>query len=115
MFTPSALSRNVIGAASCSAVATGGMRFRNAARRPLPNSDGFAGIGIAVATPPGATAFTRIPCGPYMKAALRVRPMTACFDTVYAVPEALPRNRPRKPRSRSNRDQPPALSGAQPC
>jgi hypothetical protein len=35
-----------------------------------------------VATAPGATAFTRIPCVAYMKAALRVSPTTACLDVV---------------------------------
>ena len=48
----------------------------------MPCSETVAGIGMPVATPPGATALTRMPCGPYMNAALRVRPTTPCLDTV---------------------------------
>ena len=65
MFTASSDSRNVIDAARCSAVATVGIACWNGARRPEPYSDMFGGIGILVATPPGATEFTRMPFGPY--------------------------------------------------
>ena len=40
----------------------------------------------------GATALTRMPCGPYMNAADFVRPMMPCLETVYAFPDELPRN-----------------------
>ena len=40
---------------------------------------------------PGATAFTRMPLGPYMNALLLVRPATACLEAVYATPAAEPR------------------------
>ena len=82
MFTPSSLSRNVIEAASCSAVAMVGIAAWNGPSRVEPVAETFGGKGIPVATPPGATALTRMPCGPYMNAALRVRPMTPCLDTV---------------------------------
>jgi hypothetical protein len=64
MFTPSSESRKVMEAASCSAVARDGIVVWNGRRRAEPASDGRAGIGMPVATPPGATALTRIPCGP---------------------------------------------------
>lgn len=82
MLTASSLSRNVIDAASCSAVAIVGIAPWNGASLAEPASDGCEGIGMPVATPPGATALTRSPCGPYMKAALRVRPITPCLETV---------------------------------
>lgn len=41
---------------------------------------------------PGATAFTRMPLGPYMKAVDFVSPTTACFDAVYATPADDPRS-----------------------
>ncbi len=42
----------------------------------------FGGIGMPVATPPGATEFTRMPFGPYMKAADLVTPMMPCLLAV---------------------------------
>ncbi|GGD69443.1 hypothetical protein GCM10007269_10710 [Microbacterium murale] len=82
MFTASSDSRNVIDAASCSAVATVGMACWNGARRADPASDMFDGIGMPVATPPGATEFTRMPLGPYMNAADFVTPMMPCLLAV---------------------------------
>ena len=79
---PSSDSRKVIDAASCSAVAMVGIYCWNGASRADPTCDMLGGIGMPVATPPGATALTRMPCGPYMNAAERVSPMTPCFDTV---------------------------------
>jgi hypothetical protein len=35
-----------------------------------------------VATAPGATAFARMPCGPWKNATLLVYPAMACFDEV---------------------------------
>ena len=92
MLTASSLSRKVIDAARCSAVATVGIRFRNGPRRPRPYSRSSAGIGMPVATPPGATAFTRMPCGPYMKAATAGQADDAVLGDRVGVPEALPRS-----------------------
>lgn len=50
----------------------------NGCSRAWPASDTCGGNGMPVATPPGATAFTRTPVGPYMNAADLVMPMTAC-------------------------------------
>lgn len=57
-------------AASCSAVVMDGIIFWNGRRRAAPASETVAGMGMPMATPPGATALTRMPWGPYMKAAL---------------------------------------------
>lgn len=92
MLMPSSLSRKVMEAASCSAVARLGIACWKGASRAEPVGDTCAGMGMPVATPPGATALTRMPCGPYMKAADLVRPRTPCLETVYAVPEELPRS-----------------------
>lgn len=42
----------------------------------------FGGIGMPVATPPGATELTRMPFGPYMNAADFVTPMMPCLLAV---------------------------------
>ena len=82
MLTLSADNRNVIDAASASAVVTLGIWLWNGLRRSEPAWDTCGGNGMPVATPPGATALTRMPCGPYVKAADFVRPMTAYLDVV---------------------------------
>src|SRR5690625_8035515 len=81
MLTPSSESRNVIEAAICSAVAIVGICAWKGFSRAAPASETFGGKAMPVATPRGATALTRMPCGPYMKAADRVRPTTPCLET----------------------------------
>ncbi len=60
MLMASSDSMKVIDAASCSAVAMVGICCWNGASRADPTCDMLGGIGIPVATPPGATALTRI-------------------------------------------------------
>ena len=81
MFTPSSLSRKVIDAASASASAASGRIAIAGCTRSAPSGEAkFASMFVMVG--PGATAFTRMPLGPYMNAVDFVRPTTACFDAV---------------------------------
>src|SRR5690606_24673988 len=82
MLTPSSESRNVMDAASCSAVARVGICIWYGCSFAEPHSDTCGGNGMPVATPPGATALTRMPSRPYRNAAERVSPITPCFETV---------------------------------
>ena len=47
--------------------------------RSLAKSD-LNDPSMPVAVPPGATALTRIPCGPWRKASLLVIPAMACLE-----------------------------------
>lgn len=67
-------------AARCSGSATGVSNSRKGRIRSGPKA--LLPEVIPVATPAGATAFVRIPCGPYMKALERVNPITACLLAV---------------------------------
>lgn len=72
----------MIEVARCSAVATVGIARWNGARRPESYPDMFGSIGMPVATPLGATEFTRTPLGPCMNAADFVTPMMPCLLAV---------------------------------
>ena len=63
MLTPSSLRRNVIDAASWSAVAIVGIERWNGDSRSEPAADTCAGIGIPVATPPGSACSVVIGTG----------------------------------------------------
>src|SRR6478735_4698604 len=79
---PSSLSRKVIEAASCAAVAGVGMfaPISGPSRSAASWEPHSATMLVIVA--PGATALKRRPFGPYITVEFLVRPTTACFDAV---------------------------------
>jgi hypothetical protein len=73
---------------------------RNAAGVGTPTELGMAVHPMLVSTPPGPgqTALHRMPSSAYRYAIERVKPITPCFEAVYAVPAADPANPPSGPR-----------------
>ena len=92
MLVLSSLSRSVMDAASCAAVAgVGAVACIGGPRRSAASCDPQVAT-MLVMVGPGATALKRKPFGPYITAEFLVRPTTACLDAVYAAPAADPRS-----------------------
>ena len=83
MLVPSSLSRKVMEAASCAAVAgVGTVACISGPRRSAASWDPQVAT-MLVMVGPGATALKRRPpLGPYITAEFLVRPTTACLDAV---------------------------------